>query len=444
MEHTYTRLVRSKVDEINNENLSDDYFIHDLGDSDNTEELIKLVNEFNRPFSEGLILLIKGSSDNTFDNLDEIIEYVKLKLKPIAISDDKKNILGWLKGKVEHPKAGEATRDRIYRLCFALSVPLDDVNWFFNHVYFQRSFNCRRIEEAIYYYCFKNNYDYGHAQQLISEIRAFPEQKSQNTEATVYTTEIQKQLDTCSTDEELKQYFRKRKWTFQENQANQRAMYELREFLENIQGKETDRAVAKKIKKIRTGKSKDVEPETTGCGLIVQEILALDEPHEEPCKGIDPKTKTDKHETDSLLNQLLDGNVLSSLSTMLKCIYGKDIHMENINLPSKRRENFPTPEGLSKLLKGGSCTSSNYDAIRKCLILLQFYEFWCEYKLAPSKFPEDAIDVYETYLSEANDCLASCGYDKLYPGNSYDRLFMLCSGSSTPLEAFRTFLGTTT
>ena len=97
MEHTYTRLVRSKVDEINNENLSDDYFIHDLGDSDNTEELIKLVNEFNRPFSEGLILLIKGSSDNTFDNLDEIIEYVKLKLKPIAISDDKKNILGWLK-----------------------------------------------------------------------------------------------------------------------------------------------------------------------------------------------------------------------------------------------------------------------------------------------------------------------------------------------------------
>ena len=59
MKHTYTRLVQSKVDEINTENLSSPDFIHDLGD--NTEELKKLVNEFNRTFSDGLSLLLKYS-----------------------------------------------------------------------------------------------------------------------------------------------------------------------------------------------------------------------------------------------------------------------------------------------------------------------------------------------------------------------------------------------
>ena len=139
MKHTYTRLVQSKVDEINTEKLSSPDFIHYVGD--NTEELKKLVNEFNRTFSDGLSLLLKYSSyDGDLNNLEEKRAFIRAKLKSIGISKDEKTIFNWLKGATE-PDANEKTRDRIYRLCFALSVSTDVVNWFFNHVYFQRSFN---------------------------------------------------------------------------------------------------------------------------------------------------------------------------------------------------------------------------------------------------------------------------------------------------------------
>ena len=440
MKHTYTRLVQSKVDEINTENLSSPDFIHDLGD--NTEELKKLVNEFNRTFSDGLSLLLKYSSyDGDLNNLEEKRAFIRAKLKSIGISKDEKTIFNWLKGATE-PDANEKTRDRIYRLCFALSVSTDVVNWFFNHVYFQRSFNCRRLEEAVYYYCFKNNYDYEHAQQLISEIQTFPKQEVPDPDTIFYTTEIQQQLDHCSTDEDLKQYFRTNKWTFQENQANQHAEKVLRELLEKIQGKETDRAIAEKVKEGKIIYAKDLR-EIADCGLIVQEVLSLDEPHKP-----DFKEEPDPH---SLLNCLLCGNDISSISIMLKCIYGRlgsedDIHTEEINLPAKRRENFPSEKVFSDLhlQKGELYASKNYDAIRKCLILLTFYQFWCECKLHSSDLPSDNSTLYKMYESETNDYLTKCGYDILNPVNSYDRLFMLCSGSATPLEAFRNFLSSTT
>lgn len=439
MEHTYTRLVQDKVDEINNENLSSSDFIHDLGD--NTEELEKLVNEFNRPFSEGLTLLLKHSSyDGDPKDLKEKQAFIRTKLKSIGASKDEKTILNWLKGPAE-PDANEKTRDRIYRLCFALSVSTDVVNWFFNHVYFQRSFNCRRIEEAVYYYCFKNNYNYEHAQLLISEIQTFPEQEAPDLDKVFYTTEIQQDLDSFCTDEDLKQYFRTNKWTFQENQANQRAEEKLCELLEKIQGKETDRAIAEKIKKREIQYAEDSR-EITDCGLIVQEVLSFDEPH------LDIEGESEPY---SLLNCLLCGNDISSTSIMLKCIYGKlgseeDIRTKKIHLPVKGRENFPSEKVFSdlRLQKGELFVSKNYDAIRKCMILLTFYQFWCEYKLHSSKFPDDNKKLYEMYESDTNDSLKECGYDILNPGNSYDRLFMLCSGSATPLEAFRNFLSATT
>lgn len=438
MEHTYTRLVQSKVDEIKNENYSSPDFIHDLGD--NTEELEKLVNEFNRPFSEGLTLLLKYSSyDGNLNDLEEKRAFIRMKLKSIGASKDEKTIFNWLKG-VTEPDANEKTRDRIYRLCFALSVSTDVVNWFFNHVYFQRSFNCHRIEEAVYYYCFNHNYSYEHAQQLISEIQTFPEQEVPDPDAVFYTTEIQQQLDYCCTDEDLKRYFRTNKWTFQENQANQRTQKVLCVLLEKIQGKETDRVIAEKIKEKKITYVEDRE--IADCGLIIQEVLSLDEPH------LNIEDESDSH---SLLNCLLRGNDISSTSIMLKCIYGKlgseeDIRTKKIHLPAKGRENFPSEKVFSdlRLQKEELYASKNYDAIRKCLILLTFYQFWCEYKLDFSKFPDDNKELYDMYESGTNDYLTECGYDILNPVNSYDRLFMLCSGSATPLETFRNFLSSTT
>lgn len=471
MKHTYTCHMESIVNEINDENLSSPEFPHDLGD--NTEELKELVNDYNRTFSEGLTLLLyrspeKRKDKRKFEDLNAKRKFIHDKLEkidpPDEASKDEKTIFNWLKGTTE-PDANEKTRDRIYRLCFALSVSTEDVEWFFNNVYFQRSFNCRRIEEAVYYYCFKNNYDYKHARGLIKEIQTFPEQEAPDPDAILYTTQIQKQLDYCTTDEDLKQYFRTNKWTFQKDQANQRAEKELYELLKKIKGKKTDREIAEKIRNEEIKYAKE-SSEFAGCGLIVQEILSLEEPqHPDPplpekTQGKDgAKTVKVKKEGEeikyakrpSLLNYLLDGNDISSISTMLKCIYGRlgpeeDIHTEEIDLPAKRRKNFPSEKVFSDLhlQEGGLCASKNYDAIRKCLILLKFYQFWCEHKLRPSEFSCDNKKLQEMYESETDDCLSVCGYDELNSVNNYDRLFILCSGTADPLGTLRIFLSSTT
>ena len=93
------------------------------------------------------------------------------------------------------------------------------------------------------------------------------------------------------------------------------------------------------------------------------------------------------------------------------------------------------------MLIKGIDASKNYDAIRKLLILLKFYQFWCIHdKLHPFRLPADGEIRYETYLYETNNLLMECGYNSLFEGNCYDALFMLCSGSAAPLETLRNFL----
>ena len=142
MEHTYTRLARRRVAEINEENFSSD-FAHDLGE--HTEELEELLKEFDRPFSEGLTRLLKRAAyEGDPDNLGEKRKFILAKIKAMGVSVDdalRKTISNWL-GISGIPQVNDTTRDRIYLLCFALSLSADDVDWFFNHVFFQRSFNC--------------------------------------------------------------------------------------------------------------------------------------------------------------------------------------------------------------------------------------------------------------------------------------------------------------
>jgi hypothetical protein len=52
--------------------------------------------------------------------------------------------------------------------------------------------------------------------------------------------------------------------------------------------------------------------------------------------------------------------------------------------------------------------------------------------------PHD-IDKYEfdDYTSELNTILTTCGFSPLYYGNPYDWLFLYCTISDMPLDAFR-------
>lgn len=446
MEHTYTRLARRRVAEINEENFSSE-FAHDLGE--HTEELEELLKEFDRPFSEGLTRLLKRAAyEGDPDNLGEKRKFILAKIKAMGVSVDdalRKTISNWL-GISGIPQVNDTTRDRIYLLCFALSLSADDVDWFFNHVFFQRSFNCHRLEGAVYYYCFLNHYPYCHAQQLIMEIQAFLEMEAPVSENVLYTREIQQQLEQYATDEEVKGYFRRNAWAFRGDHNNQRAKENICRLLGEIRGKKADKEIAVRLKEVYKREEGNCEDEEKGrkkgkkgkvpkyvdaaeiesCGLVVQEILCLHKPGE-------------------LLDFLTEDNDITSIPVMLKCIYGRigsedPINISDIRLPSKGRRHFPYTELLDMLIKGIDA-SKNYDAIRKLLILLKFYQFWCIHdKLHPFRLPADSEIRYETYLYETNNLLMECGYNSLFEGNCYDALFMLCSGSAAPLETLRNFL----
>lgn len=432
MKDTCICWMKKTIDKIAYDNLHDGSSSYDL-DNNFREVLDKLLKDFNRSFPEGFTELLKRSSYDGNDTSKAKWKYVHSKLKSIGVTVDdshRKTIQNWINGKnIPHTNNEKTnkTRDRIFQICFALSVSIDDVNWFFNRVLFERGFNCHRMEEAVYYYCLKEHCNYEHAQQLISEIQAFPEPETPNTEI-VYTREIQQQLDDFNTDEELKQYFRKNKWTFRGNLVNQFAKKRINELLERIQGKKTDRKI---IKNIIDGKSFEI----SGCGLVVRKTL------NEELYVLDTLTKKERKE----LFKPLSRSWLSSNSITLKTILTRPeseeyMRTKEINLPEKGRQNFPSQSVYSALTKKedngklGIDTSTNYESIRKYLILLQFYDFWC------LNDEMNTYNKYLEYLDRINDLLVECGYDELYPENSYDCLFMLCSASEDPLGTLCNFL----
>lgn len=410
MAHTYTHSVQKKFDAVRADELDD-----------NTALLKALVNEFDRPFCDGLAELLKYSSyKGDIRDAKAKTEFICRKLEAAGIpvsAGRRKNLKNWVKGTAG---PGPAAREQIYELCFALSLSLDQVHWFFDHVFFQRSFNCHRQDEAVYYYCFTHGHSYRHARRLLAEIRSCPESEAPDPEAVFYTEDIRLQLDQYDSDEELKQYFKDNARAFRGGRMNRRAKENILRLLADIRGKEADKAVIRKVMHEELN-PEYASQEIRSCGLVVQEILAV-------------------HDPGSYIKDTVHCRDISSLSFMLERIYGSAIHTKAVDLPVKRRKNFPGEKVFSDLL-GGFDLSANYDAIRKCLILLKFYHFWCSYELHPASGPvtADPSALYDIYAAETNDLLTECGCPILFAGNNYDRLFMLCAKSHYPLGDFRSF-----
>ena len=81
------------------------------------------------------------------------------KLHKIGSSIEYNTVLSWFQGK-HRPKVEAGYRQQIYEICFALNLTFDETKWFFGHVYYDRAFNCHTIEEAVFYYAFRNNVGY--------------------------------------------------------------------------------------------------------------------------------------------------------------------------------------------------------------------------------------------------------------------------------------------
>ncbi len=123
-------------------------YIHYLRNPDNFPS-------FHQGFKE---FLIKKEYD--YKNNDDLFRYIKDCAKKIDLDESTiKSFKNWIYN-INNPQSNNTSRDNIYKLCFALDFTYDEVVEFFYKVYLSRPFDCRRLDEAIYLYCFNNQKSY--------------------------------------------------------------------------------------------------------------------------------------------------------------------------------------------------------------------------------------------------------------------------------------------
>lgn len=128
------------------------------------------------------------------------------------------------------------------------------------------------------------------------------------------------------------------------------------------------------------------------------------------------------------------GKNIASVDFMLDCILGTSKGVsKHADVPEILRINFPNKKAFSDILHKAD-TSTSYDSIRKCLILLKFYHFWCSQKLRPGQ-PDGYT--FDQFADEANHLLANCAYGELYENHPYDCLFLWAASTDDPLGYLR-------
>lgn len=354
-------------------------------------------------FAEGLTELIKNYGyDGQLEDTVSKTNFIISKLQSIGVSITKSTVKDWFNNK-RRPLSG--SRNVIFQICFALLVSLEDIKDFFRRVYFEKSFNCHTIEEAVYYYCFKEELTYSHAKQLVNTINNFHVYK--NKPSNVFTKEIRDSIDRYSSDEELLFFFKENKSIF--TQYNVTALDFINKLYNNIRGKKEDKDVIEAFKNNQI-------PDTRNCGLVIQEYLYSLKNGRAACI-----TGRDITSIDFMLDQMITTN--SGIN-------------KDTDIPDIVRKNFPSKKTFSDIMNHATGQAS-YDSIRKCLILLKFYDFWVTQLLDPVKNENKLFNIFDIYREETNHILVSSGYEELFAGNPYDWLFLWASTKDDPLGTLR-------
>lgn len=130
-------------------------------------------------------LLQKVNFQGDLSSVQEKSDFLMKKLREINSTITDKTVWAWLSGEYR-PKIEPHSRPQMYEICFALNLNLEQVQCFFNHVYFDRTFNCQIISEVFYYYAFLKNLNYFEANKIISDIETAPIEKISDS-GSVYT-----------------------------------------------------------------------------------------------------------------------------------------------------------------------------------------------------------------------------------------------------------------
>lgn len=386
-----------------------------------------------RPFHVGLLeLLQKKFPEEKITDAVAASERLSEALRKIDSKLNPKTVRAWFTG--EHrPKIEPRSRRSMYEICFALGLTLEEVQWFFHHVYFDRAFNCHSVAEVVFYFSFVHGLSYSEACKIIDEIKAAPEVEDTSAESVgqIYTQLVKNQIAELQTVDELKNFLLQNKNGFRS--WNNTALNYVKNFFAEIVGdEEKSRPIVQKIKRLSERRQSgeielDVE-QLNQCGLLMREIFS------------DARNKKypRKYDVEKIIDRVSGKNIFSRtfvLDNLLTTFTGIK---KDLDVPYVVKNNFPSKKILSDVLDATKAsTSEAYDPIRKTLVLFYFYIFRCKVKLGEINSSLAENYLAEIFIDEMNSLLEECGYESLYAGNPYDWLFLCAVNREDPLDFFR-------
>ncbi|MGN0805389.1 MAG: hypothetical protein ACI4MS_08410 [Candidatus Coproplasma sp.] len=333
-----------------------------------------------RTFGEGLTTLIqkKYHSVSSQDVIDFIITSSKMNAVNLKEIASKGTLNNWFNEGLR-PKKGEDSREKIFALAFALQFSVEETAELFHKVYLDRAFDFRSENEIVYYYCLSSGKSWGDAKRIISSI----EHIESSNDMTEYTSEIKAEIDKLNDENDLLSYIITHRHNLEKS---------------NVTAKSK---LAKLLVEAKIYASKEAElPE-----------------HEGQFDGCWKKE-------DTVSVNFMYGIITETMPSTKK---GTTTIFKDARLPKEIANRFPEVASFSE-------KEPTYESIRKMIILLFSYVFW--YHVQWEKKDCDLDD----YTAQLDSLLNECGFSTMYYGNPYDWLFLFCTLSEYPLDAFRGIL----
>ena len=291
-----------------------------------------------KSFNTGLteLLIQKGYTGN-IDDAKAKYHFFHFKCKEQNISFTPSVVKSWFQD--TRPISSRNSRKNVYKICFALRCTLEETITFFYHVYFECPFNFRVWQEAVYYFCFKNQLDYNTAVSLSEKAQLIFEDVKPFSQKLLYThtRKIGNAIDSLQSSEELLAYLEKHKNEFLT--ANRTAY----DYAEKLIQENTSLA-------LEIFKSEKVEQGYSARKTYQQQNIDL----------------------------------------FLLVLFDFDMHQENkehsltkdSDFPDLISSNFISKENISRILHHEKVS---YDTLRKNLMILEFFNYFAHLKLQMEK-----------------------------------------------------------
>lgn len=349
------------------------------------------------------------------------------------IDSVRKNIRNWLSA--DHRPNLTKSRDLLYKICFALQLSFDETEWFFNHLCSQRSFNLYSRNEFVYLYCINNSLTFEKAISLIKKLEEI--ELPNNCDNTLYTWHLSHKLENeIHTDDNFIEFYKSHYDFISSEVQNRCAKEQYREVYQKLKPTNEDEKVREIIKSFINKEQREINILISECSpFILEQFEKLGYPKGDHRIHITEAEFSDDKNLYQDIHDLycfFDNQDIHTDAFLLRCMYGS----RDINIKNSNGYGLPYEKILSDLNKDNLNYITQYHNLRACLILFNFFDYW----LNPPEENKCSASLYKNFIDDLDDILMSCGYERLFSGNTYDRIFIVCSKSEDPISTFRAFV----